>query len=165
MSRYLKITFFVLFSFFFLTVTCQSNINSTYRQDIVPSLILVPIRSGLRGFCLFILEIFSMDYQQKNPLKYHILPSVKEMPISSIYSLHPSDKSVIFLTWLLIFFYKRQDIVFSLILVPIRSGLRGFCLSILEIFSMEYQQKNPLKYYILPLIIQLNELYSCHRCR
>ena len=28
MSRYLKITFFVLFSFFFLTTTCQSNINS-----------------------------------------------------------------------------------------------------------------------------------------
>jgi uncharacterized iron-regulated protein len=27
MSRYLKITFFVLFSFFFLTTTCQSNIN------------------------------------------------------------------------------------------------------------------------------------------
>ena len=46
-----------------------------------------------------------------------------------------------------------QDIVFSLILVPIRSGLRGFCLFILEIFSMEYQQKNPLKYYILPFIV------------
>jgi hypothetical protein len=27
------------------------------RQDMVFSLILVPIRSGLRGFCLFILEI------------------------------------------------------------------------------------------------------------
>ena len=45
----------------------------TYRQDIVSSLILVPIRSGLRGFCLFILEIFSIDYQQKNPLKYYAL--------------------------------------------------------------------------------------------
>src|SRR4030042_5824784 len=45
-----------------------------HRQDIVSSLILVPIRSGLRGFCLFILEIFSMDYQQKNPLKYYALP-------------------------------------------------------------------------------------------
>jgi hypothetical protein len=78
MSRYLKITFFVLFSFFFLTVTCQSNINSTYRQDIVPSLILAPIRSGLRGFCLFILEIFSMEYQQKNPLKYYALPFLFE---------------------------------------------------------------------------------------
>ena len=46
----------------------------TYRQDIVFSLILVPIRSGLRGFCLFISEIFSMEYQQKNPLRYHTLP-------------------------------------------------------------------------------------------
>jgi len=50
----------------------------TYRQDIVPSLILVPIRSGLRGFCLFILEIFSMEYQQKNPLKYYALPFLFE---------------------------------------------------------------------------------------
>jgi hypothetical protein len=47
----------------------------TYRQGIVPSLILAPIRSGLRGFCLFILEIFSMEYQQKNPLRYYTLPS------------------------------------------------------------------------------------------
>jgi hypothetical protein len=45
-----------------------------YRQDIVFSLILVPIRSGLRGFCLFILVIFLKDYQQKNPLKYYALP-------------------------------------------------------------------------------------------
>ena len=45
-----------------------------HRQDIVSSLILVPIRSGLRGFCLFILEIFSVEYQQKNPLKYYALP-------------------------------------------------------------------------------------------
>ena len=45
-----------------------------YRQGIVLSLILAPIRSGLRGFCLFILVIFSMDYQQKNPLKYYALP-------------------------------------------------------------------------------------------
>src|SRR3989337_2888778 len=46
----------------------------TYRQDTVSSLILIPIRSGLRGFCLFILEIFLMEYQQKNPLKYYTLP-------------------------------------------------------------------------------------------
>ena len=46
----------------------------THRQDIVSSLILVPIKSGLRGFCLFMLEIFSMDYRQKNPLKYYALP-------------------------------------------------------------------------------------------
>ena len=46
----------------------------THRQDIVLSLILAPIRSGLRGFCLFILEIFSMEYQQKNPLRYYALP-------------------------------------------------------------------------------------------
>jgi hypothetical protein len=46
----------------------------THRQDIVFSLILVPIRSGLRGFCLFILEIFLMEYRQKNPLKYYVLP-------------------------------------------------------------------------------------------
>jgi len=50
----------------------------THRQDIVSLLILVPIRSGLRGFCLFILEIFSMDYQQKNPLRYHVLPFLFE---------------------------------------------------------------------------------------
>jgi hypothetical protein len=48
----------------------------THRQDKVFSLILVPIRSGLRGFCLFILEMFSKDYQQKNPLKYYALPSI-----------------------------------------------------------------------------------------
>ena len=48
----------------------------TYRQDIVSSLILVPIRSGLRGFCLFILGIFSLEYQQKNPLRYYTLPSL-----------------------------------------------------------------------------------------
>src|SRR4030042_1203840 len=50
----------------------------TYRQDILFSLILVPIRSGLRGFFLFILEIFSMEYQQKNPLKYCALPFLFE---------------------------------------------------------------------------------------
>jgi hypothetical protein len=50
----------------------------THRQDIVSSLILVPIRSGLRGFCLFILEIFSMEYHQKNPLKYYALPFLFE---------------------------------------------------------------------------------------
>jgi hypothetical protein len=48
----------------------------------------------------------------------------------------------------------RQVIVFSLILIPIRSGLRGFCLFILEIFSMEYQQKIPLKYYNLPFLFE-----------
>ncbi len=54
----------------------------------------------------------------------------------------------------------RQDIVFSLILVPIRSGLRGFCLPFIsplakgdEGGSIEYQQKNPLKYYALPVFI------------
>jgi hypothetical protein len=51
----------------------------TYRQGIVSSLILVPIRSGLRGFCLFILGIFSMEYQQKNPLKYYALPFLFEV--------------------------------------------------------------------------------------
>ena len=50
----------------------------------------------------------------------------------------------------------RQGTVFSLILVPIRMGLRGFCLFILEIFLKEYQQKNPLKYYTLPLISFMN---------
>jgi hypothetical protein len=50
----------------------------THRQDIVSSLILAPIRSGLRGFCLFILEKFLMDYQQKNPLKYYALPFLFE---------------------------------------------------------------------------------------
>ena len=49
-----------------------------HRQDTVSSLILAPIRSGLRGFCLFILEIFSMKYQQKNPLKYYALPVLYE---------------------------------------------------------------------------------------
>jgi hypothetical protein len=48
----------------------------------------------------------------------------------------------------------RQVIVFSLILVPIRSGLRGFYLFILEIFLMEYQQKNPLKHYNLPFLFE-----------
>jgi len=48
------------------------------RQDIVFSLIPVPIKSGLRGFCLFILIIFLKEYQQKNPLKYHALPFLSE---------------------------------------------------------------------------------------
>ena len=47
-------------------------------QDTVSSLILIPIRSGLRGFCLFILVVFSMEYQQKNPLKYYALPFLFE---------------------------------------------------------------------------------------
>ena len=51
----------------------------TLRQDIVSSLILVPIRSGLRGFCLFILGIFLKEYQQKNPLKYYALPFLFEL--------------------------------------------------------------------------------------
>ena len=50
----------------------------TYRQDTVSSLILAPIRSELRGFCLFILEIFFMEYQQKNPLRYYVLPFLFE---------------------------------------------------------------------------------------
>jgi hypothetical protein len=51
----------------------------TYRQGIVFSLILVPIKSGLRGFCLFVLEIFLMEYQQKNPLKHYTLPFLFEL--------------------------------------------------------------------------------------
>ena len=51
----------------------------TYRQGTVFSLILVPIRSGLRGFCLFILEIFLKDYQQKNPLRYYALPFLSKL--------------------------------------------------------------------------------------
>src|SRR4030042_5498456 len=52
----------------------------------------------------------------------------------------------------------RQGTVFSLILAPIGSGLRGFCLTPLisplcqrgdEGGLKEYQQKNPLKYYAL----------------
>jgi hypothetical protein len=58
----------------------------TYRQDIESSLILVPIRSGLRGFCLFILVIFSMEYQQKNPLKYYALPFLFEF-VSNVHFL------------------------------------------------------------------------------
>jgi len=54
------------------------NLN-TYRQGTVFSLILVPIRMGLRGFCLFILEIFLKEYQQKNPLKYYTLPLISFM--------------------------------------------------------------------------------------
>jgi hypothetical protein len=52
----------------------------TYRQGTVSSLILG--RIDLRGFCLFILEIFSMEYQQKNPLKYYALPFLfQAMPV------------------------------------------------------------------------------------
>ena len=54
----------------------------------------------------------------------------------------------------------RQVIVLSLILAPIRSGLRGFCLFILEIFLKEYQQKNPLKYYALPPYLNLRIMYT-----
>jgi hypothetical protein len=43
-----------------------------YRQYTVSSLILG--RSDLRGFCLFMSEIFSMGYRQKNPLKYYVQP-------------------------------------------------------------------------------------------
>jgi uncharacterized iron-regulated protein len=49
MSRYLKITFFVLFSFFFLTVTCQSNIN---RQ-------IIKLGTGETTFPAMIKEISS----------------------------------------------------------------------------------------------------------
>jgi hypothetical protein len=59
----------------------------THRQDIVLSLILVPIRSGLRGFCLFILEIFSLEYQQKNPLKYYVLPFLSKF-VNKVHFLH-----------------------------------------------------------------------------
>jgi phosphate/sulfate permease len=38
---------------------------------IVSSLILVPIRSGLRGFCLFIFLKHVFDYRQNNPLKHN----------------------------------------------------------------------------------------------
>ena len=48
------------------------------KAGIISSLILVPIRSGLRGFCLFILGIFLKEYQQKNPLRYHALPFLFE---------------------------------------------------------------------------------------
>ena len=51
----------------------------THRQYIVSSLILAPIRSGLRGFCLFILEIFLKEYQQKNPLRYYALPFLSKL--------------------------------------------------------------------------------------
>src|SRR4030043_896397 len=58
---------------------------------------------------------------------------------------------------------KRQGIVSSLILVPIRSGLRGFCLTPLisplcqrgdEGGVKDYQQKNPLRYYALPFLFE-----------
>lgn len=42
-----------------------------------------------------------------------------------------------------------EDIIFSLILVPILSGLRGFCILIFIKILSDYRQKNPLKYYIL----------------
>src|SRR4030043_1775354 len=48
-----------------------------------------------------------------------------------------------------------QDIVFLLILVPIRSGLRGFCLLIFINILSDYRQKNPLKYHALPVLIGL----------
>jgi hypothetical protein len=38
---------------------------------IVSSLILVPIRSGLRGFCLFIFMKNVFDYLQNKPLKHN----------------------------------------------------------------------------------------------
>jgi len=53
--------------------------------------------------------------------------------------------------------FLRQDIVFSLILVPIKSGLRGFCLLIFVNILSDYRQKNPLKYYILPVC---NSIYE-----
>jgi len=43
------------------------------QAGIVLSLILVPIRSGLRGFYLFVL-VHSMDYRQKKPLKEYPQP-------------------------------------------------------------------------------------------
>jgi hypothetical protein len=56
----------------------QTLLIRTYRQDIVSSLILALIRSGLRGFCLLILIDVSSDYRQKNPLKYYVLPFLFE---------------------------------------------------------------------------------------
>src|SRR3990172_2632612 len=45
---------------------------------------------------------------------------------------------------------RREETVFSLILVPTKSELRGFCLLIFLDILFEYQQKNPLKYYLFP---------------
>ena len=65
-----------------------------HRQDTVSSLILAPIKSGLRGFCLFILEIFSKEYQQKNPLRYHALPFLFEF----VNNVHKVQKINFFIT-------------------------------------------------------------------
>ncbi len=43
--------------------------------------------------------------------------------------------------------FLMQDIVFSLIL----AALRGFCLLKFVNTLSDYRQKNPLKYYILPV--------------
>ncbi|GEM_PF-6019849 len=45
---------------------------------------------------------------------------------------------------------KRHDIAFSLILVPTKSELRGFCLLIFIDILFDYRQKNPLKCYVVP---------------
>jgi hypothetical protein len=41
----------------------------TYRQDIVSSLILAPIRSGLRGFCLFYIRNILKGISAKKSVK------------------------------------------------------------------------------------------------
>jgi len=48
--------------------------------------------------------------------------------------------------------FNEADIIFSLILAPIRSGLRGFCLLIFINILFDYRQKKPLKYYVPPHI-------------
>ena len=58
----------------FLNNVCIISVNSSNRQGTVSSLILVPIRSGLRGFCLFILVNSKWTISKKNPLRYHALP-------------------------------------------------------------------------------------------
>jgi len=49
-------------------------------------------------------------------------------------------------------YFNEADIVFSLILVPAKSELRGFCLLIFINILFDYRQKKPLKYYVLPHI-------------
>src|SRR4030042_1246818 len=61
-----------------------------------------------------------------------------------------SAQRIIFDMSNLLYLLRREETVFSLILVPTKSDLRGFCLLILEIFLLDYRQKNPLKYYLFP---------------
>jgi len=48
--------------------------------------------------------------------------------------------------------FNEADIIFSLILVPTKSELRGFCLLIFINILLDYRQKKPLKYYVPPHI-------------